>query len=153
MEKSQSELHLRLQSLQSAVTDKDQEIQRLCQEVENERQVAQHVQFTQERELMMKEKEMTTLSRILTEERKVLLEKEEEIKQLNNNNKVVLVSSINIQACQIPSPSTERFTFPAKEGEPASSDTTTKDEVAVYHHKHGGKYIRGCNNRWIYEEG
>ena len=95
LEKSQSELHLRLQSLQSAVTDKDQEIERLCQEVENERQVAQHVQFTQERELMMKEKEMTTLSRILTEERKVLLEKEEEIKQLNNNNKVVLVSSIN----------------------------------------------------------
>ena len=84
---------MKLQSLQTVLADKEAEIGRLTQEVENERKVAHHVQFTQERELMMKEKEMTTLSRILTEERKVLLEKEEEIKQLSNN-KVVLVSSL-----------------------------------------------------------
>ena len=52
-----------------------------------------HVQFTQERELMLKEKELAALNTILTQERKVLLEKEEEIRTLrgsaemeNNNN-------------------------------------------------------------------
>ena len=53
-----------------------------------------HVQFTQERELMLKEKELTALNTILTQERKVLLDKEEEIKILRgdleyeNKNKV-----------------------------------------------------------------
>ena len=141
LENSLSQLHLKLQSSQSALADKDEEIGRLSQEVENERKVAHHVQFTQERELMMKEKEMTTLSKILTEERKVLLEKEEEIKQLNN--KVFLVSS---KFCQISSPS-HRFIFPAKGGEQElrSADTTTKDEVAVHHHKHAGRLLRGSN--------
>ena len=92
LENSQSQLQLKLTSFQSALAEKDEEIKRLSQEVENERKVAHHVQFTQERELMMKEKEMLTLSKILTEERKVLLEKEEEIKQLNSN-KVLMVSS------------------------------------------------------------
>ena len=100
LEKSHSHLQLTLQSLQSAVAAKDEEIGRLSQEVENERKVAHHVQYTQERELMMKEKEMITLSRILTEERKVLLEKEEEIKQLNSN-KVLLVSSISLNRSNV----------------------------------------------------
>ena len=100
LEKSHSHLQLTLQSLQSAVAAKDEEIGRLSQEVDNERKVAHHVQYTQERELMMKEKEMITLSRILTEERKVLLEKEEEIKQLNDN-KVLLVSSISLNRSNV----------------------------------------------------
>ena len=44
-----------------------------------------HVQFTQERELMLKEKELTALNTILTQERKVLLDKEEEIKILRGD--------------------------------------------------------------------
>ena len=69
-------------------------------DIENERQVTAHVQFTQERELMLKEKEISlkekeiaALNTILTQERKLLLDKEEEIKNLrgsvemeNNNN-------------------------------------------------------------------
>ena len=63
-------------------------------DIETERQVTAHVQFTQERELMLKEKELAALNTILTQERKVLLEKEEEIKvlrgsaEMENNNKV-----------------------------------------------------------------
>ena len=64
-------------------------------EVENERRVAAHVQFTQERELMMKEKEMAALNTILTQERRLLLDKEEEVKTLRAaveiDNKVVLI--------------------------------------------------------------
>ena len=63
-------------------------------EVENERRVAAHVQFTQERELMMKEKEMAALNTILTQERRLLLDKEEEVKTLRAavevDNKVML---------------------------------------------------------------
>mgnify|MGYP002041868860 CR=1 FL=1 len=63
-----------------------------------------HVQFTQERELMLKEKEISlkekevaALNTILTQERKLLLDKEEEIKtlrgsvEIENNNNVSLV--------------------------------------------------------------
>ena len=46
--------------------------------------MAHHVQFSQEKELMLKEKEIITLNKILTQERQVLLEKEEEIKQLGS---------------------------------------------------------------------
>ena len=64
-------------------------------EVENERRVAAHVQFTQERELMMKEKEMAALNTILTQERRLLLDKEEEVKTLRAaveiDNKVMLI--------------------------------------------------------------
>ena len=44
-----------------------------------------HVQFTQERELMLKEKEIAALNTILTQERKLLLDKEEEIKTLRGS--------------------------------------------------------------------
>ena len=61
-----------------------------------------HVQFTQERELMLKEKELAALNTILTQERKVLLEKEEEIRTLrgsaemeNNNNVSFWFSFVN----------------------------------------------------------
>ena len=54
-------------------------------DIENERQVTAHVQFTQERELMLKEKEITALNTILTQERKLLLDKEEEIKTLRGS--------------------------------------------------------------------
>merc|ERR1719225_1902254 len=57
----------------------------ICQlkvDIENERQVTAHVQFTQERDLMLKEKEIAALNTILTQERKLLLDKEEEIKTL-----------------------------------------------------------------------
>ena len=70
-------------------------------DIENERQVTAHVQFTQERELMLKEKELAALNTILTQERKVLLEKEEEIKvlrgseEMENNNNVSLDLDIN----------------------------------------------------------
>ena len=63
-------------------------------EVENERRVAAHVQFTQERELMIKEKELAALNTILTQERRLLLDKEEEVKTLRAaveiDNKVML---------------------------------------------------------------
>ena len=52
------------------------------------------MQFTQERELMMKEKEMAALNTILTQERRLLLDKEEEVKTLRAaveiDNKVML---------------------------------------------------------------
>ena len=73
----------KLQSFECEMASRDEEVRQLTLQVENEKKVAHHVQFTQERELMMKEKEIVTLSKILTQERRVLLEKEEEIKQLN----------------------------------------------------------------------
>jgi len=68
-------------------------------QVENEKKVAHHVQFTQERELMMKEKEIVTLSKILTQERRVLLEKEEEIKQLNRKQ---VERMREVRKCEVP---------------------------------------------------
>ena len=64
---------------------KEEMIKQLEIEVVNERQVATHVQFTQEKELMLKEKEISALNTILTQERKVLLEKEEEIMNMRQN--------------------------------------------------------------------
>ena len=68
--------------LLDALKNKDEEIRQLTSQLENERRVAQHVQFSQERELMNREKEITSLSKILKQERQALLEKEEEIKHL-----------------------------------------------------------------------
>jgi len=76
------EIHKQINELEGEMKTKEEIIQQLKIEVENERQVASHVQFTQEKELMLKEKELSTLNTILTQERKVMLDKEEEIKKL-----------------------------------------------------------------------
>ena len=94
-------------ALKVILTDKDKHIEtlendvkQLQQELENERQVTLHVQFTQEKELMFKEREIYTLNTILTQERKVLLDKEEEIKKLRSNfeNKVKYVQDTYVVA-------------------------------------------------------
>jgi len=62
---------------------KDEEIERLRKEIAQEQQIVAHVQVTQEKEIMEKEKEIFILNTILTQERKVLLEKEKEVERLS----------------------------------------------------------------------
>jgi len=66
----------------SVIKSKDEEIERLKKEILQEQQVIAHVQVTQEKEIIEKEKEIFLLNTILKQERKVLLEKEKEIKEL-----------------------------------------------------------------------
>jgi len=63
----------------------EEEIVKLKQEIAQEKQVIAHVQVSQEKEIMEKEKEIFILNKILTEERKVLLEKEQEIDKLSGS--------------------------------------------------------------------
>ena len=55
-----------------------------------------HVQFTQERELMLKEKEIAALNTILTQERKLLLDKEEEIKTLRGSSEMESYNNVGL---------------------------------------------------------
>lgn len=80
-----NEINAQISELESELKIKEEMIKQLEIEVVNERQVATHVQFTQEKELMLKEKEISALNTILTQERKVLLEKEEEIMNMRQN--------------------------------------------------------------------
>eukprot|EP00092_Neocalanus_flemingeri_P053279 GFUD01062570.1.p1 GENE.GFUD01062570.1~~GFUD01062570.1.p1 ORF type:complete len:852 (+),score=326.90 GFUD01062570.1:43-2598(+) len=61
---------------------KDEEIEGLKKKILQEQQIVAHVQVTQEREIIEKEKEISILNTILTQERQVLMEKEREIENL-----------------------------------------------------------------------
>ena len=76
-----------IEKLQQELQSRDEMMKQLKLETENERQVALHVQFSQEKELMYKEREIFTLNTILTQERKVLLDKEEEIKKMRGESR------------------------------------------------------------------
>ena len=64
------------------INSKDKEVERLEKEILQEQQIVAHVQVTQEKEIIEKEKEISILNTILTQERQVLLEKEREIENL-----------------------------------------------------------------------
>jgi len=72
-----------VQEGKSLMKAKDEEIERLRKEIAQEQQIIAHVQVTQEKEIMEKEKEIFILNTILTQERKVLLEKEKEVERLS----------------------------------------------------------------------
>ena len=90
----------------SVIKSKDEEIERLKKEILQEQQVIAHVQVTQEKEIIEKEKEIFLLNTILKQERKVLLEKEKEIKELWK--KQVTMSSVEIQKIKISSRNLEK---------------------------------------------
>ena len=66
----------------SLMKSKDEEIERLKKEILQEQQIISHVQVTQEKEIIEKEKEILILNTILSQERNVLLEKNKEIENL-----------------------------------------------------------------------
>ena len=63
------------------VKGNDEKIKCLEAEITKERQVGAHVQFTQEREILEKEREIEMLNTILAQERKVLRDNEQKIQQ------------------------------------------------------------------------
>ena len=92
-----NEIKREISRLESELKFKEDVIQQLQVEVDNERQVSAHVQVTQEKEIMLKEKEIFTLNTILTQERKVLLDKENEIKILRSHTENNVSSMYIIQ--------------------------------------------------------
>ena len=61
---------------------KEEEIEKLETDILKEKQRVAHVQLNQEKEILEKEGEIRVLNTILTQERKILLEKEEEVEKL-----------------------------------------------------------------------
>ena len=64
------------------IKSKEEEIEKLKKEILREQHIVAHVQVTQEKEIIEKEKEISILNKILTQERQVLLEKERQIDKL-----------------------------------------------------------------------
>ena len=93
------EIKSQISDLESELKFKEDIIQQLHVEVENERQVSAHVQVTQEKEIMLKEKEISTLNTILTQERRVLLEKENEIKILRSTTENNVSYTLLLNTC------------------------------------------------------
>merc|ERR1719348_2356455 len=58
---------------------KDKEIEKLKKEIIKEEQIIAHVQMSQEKEIIDKDREISFLSSLLIQERAVILEKEKEI--------------------------------------------------------------------------
>ena len=68
----------------SLMKSKNEQIERLNKEILQEQQIVAHVQVTQEKEIIEKEKEIFLLNTILTQERQTLTEKEREIENLSS---------------------------------------------------------------------
>merc|ERR1711874_949344 len=63
---------------------KEEEIEKLETEILKEKQIVAQIQLTQEKEILEKEGEIRILNTILTQERKILLEKEAEVEKLKS---------------------------------------------------------------------
>jgi len=61
---------------------KDEEIAKLKKDIVKEKQIISHVQLTQEKDIIEKDKQISLLSSLLSQEREVILEKEKEIERL-----------------------------------------------------------------------
>ena len=72
----------------SLIKSKNEEIERLKKEILQEQQIVAHVQVTQEKEIIEKEKEIFILNTILSQERQALLENEKEENLSNLRNQV-----------------------------------------------------------------
>ena len=64
---------------------KDYEIESLKQAIQQEQDIVAHVQMTQEKEIIEKEREIAVLNAIMIQERTTILDKEAEISSLRQH--------------------------------------------------------------------
>merc|ERR1712050_415196 len=82
IESTKSELAKLKDESSRCIRLKEEEIEKLETEILKEKQIVAQVQLTQEKDILEKEGEIRILNTILTQERKILLDKEAEVEKL-----------------------------------------------------------------------
>ena len=80
------------ESLNSSLKEKNEEIERLKNVILQEQQIVSHIQFTQEKEIISKEKEIFLLNHNVSDLKQNLAEKDIELESLRNRNKTRKIS-------------------------------------------------------------